>query len=283
MNIQELHYKSKSYPQLLQDISSPPKILYCVGSIPELPMIAVVGSRKPTDYGKQVTYKLAYDLAKAGFCIVSGLAYGIDAIAHQAAVEANGRAVAILGSAIDQVYPVANRNLAKTVLAKNGAIISEYAAGTNTQKFNFPARNRIIAGLSLGVVITEADAKSGSLITANFALQNNRQIFAVPGNITSQRSAGPNNLIKLGAKAVTDAADILAEFSLQSPELQAKPIRADSPEEAHILELMGQGTNNTQALIEKTALPAAELASILSLMEITGKIRNMGAGQWIAC
>ncbi len=282
MNIQELHYKSKGYPQLLADISSPPKQLYLLGAIPELPAVAVVGTRKPTDYGKQITYQLTYDLAKAGFCIVSGLAYGVDAIAHQAAVDAGGQAIAVLGTSLDTMYPAANRSLAKSVLAKGGAIVSEYQAGTNTQKFNFPARNRIIAGLSLATIITEADAKSGSLITANFALQYNRQVFAMPGNITSPRSAGPNNLIKLGAKAVTDAVDILAEFNLQSPELQTKPVRADSAEEARILELVGQGINSTGALIEETALPAAELASILSLMEITGKIRNMGAGQWIA-
>ena len=281
MNIQHIKYKSKYYPELLRDISSPPKELYCLGTVPDLPMVAIVGSRRPTEYGCKVTYRIASDLARAGICLVSGLAYGIDAIAHQAALDVGGKVVAILGTPLDTIYPAANRSLAKSILTGGGAILSEYAVGTNTQRFNFPARNRIIAGLSLAVVVTEADASSGSLITANFAIANNRLVMAVPGNIDSLRSAGPNNLLKTGAKPVCDAVDILAELELVSPNLAPKTIKADSKEEATILELLNNGVNTTHELIEKSNINAQQIASILSLMEITGKIRNMGAGQWI--
>jgi DNA processing protein len=281
MNIQHIKFKSKQYPQLLRDISAPPKELYCLGTIPDLPMVAIVGSRRPTDYGRKVTYRIAADLARAGICLVSGLAYGIDAIAHQAALEAGGKVVAVLGTPLDTIYPASNRNLAKEILKTGGAIISEYAVGTNTQRFNFPTRNRIIAGLSLAVLVTEADASSGSLITANFAITNNRLVMAVPGSVDSPRSAGPNNLLKTGAKPVTDAVDVLAELELVSPRLAPKTVRADSKEEAQIIELLNEGVNTTHDLIEQTEIGASQIASILSLMEITGKIRNMGAGQWI--
>lgn len=281
-SIQRINLNSKGYPELLSTIASPPKSIYCVGSIPALPAIAIVGSRNITDYGRQITYRLAYDLAIAGFCIVSGLAYGVDSIVHKATIDAKGVAIAVLGSAIDRIYPASNRRLADEIIHHKGAIISEYAPQTATQRFNFPARNRIIAGLSLATIVTEANAKSGSLITANFALTENRIIMATPGNITSPRSAGPNSLIKNGAKLVTDASDVLAELGLTSTKLAPKPVKADSKEEALILGLLEQQSYSTQQLIEETNLGAIELASVLSLMEITGKIRNLGAGTWIA-
>lgn len=282
MNIQDINYKSKRYPELLRSIAAPPKNLYLLGDIPDLPMVAIVGTRKPTEYGKQITYKLAFDLASAGICLVSGLAYGIDAIAHTAALEAGGKVVAVLGTPLDTIYPASNRNLAKSILAKGGAIISEYEVGTNTQRFNFPARNRIIAGLSLATIVTEADAQSGSLITANFAVTNDRLVMAVPGNLTSPRSAGPNNLIKLGAKLITNATDVLAELEMKSPVLQTAKIAPASKEEAMVLELIEAGHINTHTMIENSEFDAARLAHVLSLMEITGKIRNLGAGQWMA-
>jgi DNA processing protein len=282
-NIQQMNFKDKRFPQLLRDISNPPKELFIVGAIPTLPMVAVVGTRRPTDYGKQMTYRIAYDLAKAGFCIVSGLALGIDAVAHQAAVEAGGKTLAVLGNGLSNIYPITNRGLAIQILKHGGGIISEFDLEMPALKQNFPARNRIIAGLGLATIVTEADAKSGSLITANFALVENRMVMAVPGNTTSLRSAGPNNLIKNGAKLITDAADVLAELGLQSGVLETKPVKADSREEAQILEILSAESLSTQQLIEKTEIEAAQLASILSLMEITGKIRNLGAGTWISC
>lgn len=282
MNIQELSYKSNSYPALLRDITSPPKTLYCLGTVPDLPMIAIVGSRTPTEYGKQVTYKLAYELAQAGICVVSGLAFGIDVIAQQAALDAGGKVVAVLATALDTIYPAKHRGLAKQIIATGGALVSEYDIGTSTQKFNFPARNRIIAGLSLATIVTEANAKSGSLITANFALQNNRYVMAVPGNTTSARSAGPNNLIKAGAKLITNAADVLAELELVSNVIRPTKIAPASKEEAMVLELISSGHSTIQAIIDNSEFDIPTLAHILSLMEITGKVRNLGAGQWIA-
>lgn len=281
MNIQQIKYNDNSFPAMLRDIASPPKHLYSLGQIPELPMIAIVGTRRPTNYGRTLTYRIASELARAGFCIVSGLALGIDTIAHQAALDVGGKTLAVLGCGLDCPYPRSNTNLFKQIIKLGGGAISEYPIGTEAYKSNFPARNRIIAGLSLATVVTEADAKSGSLITANFALQANRLVMAIPGNITSLRSAGPNNLIKNGAQLVTNAGDILAILGMESPNLQKVKIKADSKEEALIMDLLGSQSLSTQQLIDQTNIDAVSLASIISLMEITGKIRNLGAGQWI--
>lgn len=280
MNIQEFIKTSNSFPKLLLEISHPPKQLFVLGKIPDLPMVAIIGSRNPSTYGKEQTYRLAYDLASAGICIVSGLAYGIDAVAHQATVDAGGVAVAVLGSSLDKIYPAANRKLADSIVEGGGAIISEYSVGTSTQKFNFPARNRIIAGLSLATIVTEANAQSGSLITANFAVTENRIVMALPGNVTSPRSAGPNNLIKLGAKLVTNAADVLTELELVSAKLKVNKIAPASKEEAIVIDLIENGHNNMQSMINNSEFDAQNLAHILSLMEITGKIKNLGAGNW---
>lgn len=281
MNIQHITHRVKTYPEILRQTHASPKELFVLGELPELPCVAVVGTRHPTQYGRHMTYKIAYDLAKAGICVVSGMALGIDGVAHQAALDAGGKTIAVLACGLDRPYPAANTHIYRKIIEGNGAVISEYPTGTPGLKQNFVARNRIIAGLALCTVVTEADAKSGSLITANFALQADRIVMAVPGNTTSPRSAGPNNLIRTGARLVTSAIDILAELELSSPVLDIKPVSADSKEEALILTLINDGVTNTDELIEKSELPAPQMASILSLMEITGKVRNMGAGQWI--
>ena len=281
MNIQYIKHNDKYFPRLVRDISSPPKGLYVAGKIPDLPMVAMVGTRSPSDYGKRVTYQMASNLAKAGFCLVSGMAMGIDTIVHRAALDARGATVAVLGSGVDCPYPRCNQGIYENIIKNNGAVISEYENGTTPFKSHFPARNRIIAGLSLAVIVTEADAKSGSLITANFALQQNRTVMAVPGNITSLKSAGPNNLIKNGASAVTDYSDVLAILGLESPNMVKHKPKADSREEAKIIELLSEQALSTEQLISKTGLDAINIASVISLMEITGKIRNLGAGLWI--
>ena len=281
MNIQHIYNKDNAYPILLRGIASPPKSLYAIGEIPDLPMIAIVGTRKPTDYGRQISYQLSSQLAKAGFCVVSGMAFGVDAIVHKAAIEAGGKTIAVLGSGLDKPYPISNHGIYKEIASGAGAVISEYPLGTQAYKQNFPARNRIIAGLSLATIVTEADAKSGSLITANFALQANRTVMAVPGNISSPRSAGPNNLIKNGAQLITNIADVLAILGLQLPSMVTAKPRADSREEARIMEQLADRSLTTEQLIELTEIDAINIASIISLMEITGKIRNLGAGSWI--
>lgn len=279
--MQYIRHNDNAFPVLLRDIAAPPKELFCLGSIPNLPMVAIVGSRALTEYGQYITYRIAYDLAKAGMCIVSGMALGVDAIAHQAALEAGGATLAVLAGGLDNPSPKSNYRLFERILESGGGVISEYPAGTTPFKQNFPARNRIIAGLSLATIITEANASSGSLITANFALQANRLVMAVPGNVTSPRSAGPNNLLKLGAKAVTDAVDVLAELGLESTVVKAKRVKAESAQEAQIMELIEAGHHTTGALITQSDIEPSQLASALSLMEITGKVRNIGAGQWI--
>lgn len=281
MNIAHIKHNSNSFPDILRDIAAPPKELFVLGEIPQLPMVAIVGARACTDYGRYITHKIAFDLAKAGLCIVSGLAMGIDGIAHKAAIEAGGKTVAVLGNGLDVGCPAPNNGIMRQIIKGNGAVISEFPLGMPGLPQNFPARNRIIAGLSLATIVTEANASSGSLITANFALLENRMVMAVPGNTTSPRSAGPNNLIKTGAKLVTDAVDVLTELELSSKVLKPKNIKADSTEEAMVLELLQDGVNSTQGLIESTEIDAATMASVLSLMEITGKIKNMGAGMWI--
>ncbi len=281
MNIQYIKHNDNSFPRLLREISSPPKGLHLVGNIPDLPMVAIVGTRRPTRYGEEITYKIAYELARAGFCIVSGLALGIDTIVHKAVLEADGKTLAVLGCGLDRPYPSSNYGLFNKIIESGGGGISEYPEGTEAFKSHFPARNRIIAGLSLATIVTEADAKSGSLITANFAIQANRTLMAIPGNITSPRSAGPNNLIKNGAQLVTNAADVLAILGLESPELVKVKPKADSKEEALIMDLLSEKSLTTQQIIDETKIDAVSIASIISLMEITGKIRNLGAGSWI--
>ncbi len=279
--MQHITFNSNKYPDLLRDIAAPPKQLYVIGNLPDLPMVAIVGSRAITDYGSHMTYRLAYDLARAGICVVSGMAFGVDAVAHQAALDAGGATLAVLAGGLNAPSPKSNCHLFKAIEASGGGIISEYPAGTTPFKQNFPARNRLIAGLSLATVVTEANASSGSLITANFALQENRLVMAVPGNVTSPRSAGPNNLLKLGAKPVTDAVDVLVELGLESNVVKPKQKKAESAEEARLMELIEAGNHTTHDLIMNSDIPAEKIASVLSLMEITGKVRNIGAGQWI--
>lgn len=281
MNIQYTKHNDNSFPEILREIPSTPKGLYVAGNLPELPMISIVGTRRPTRYGEEITYNLARDLAKSGFCIVSGLALGVDSIVHRAVVDTGGITVAVLGCGLDNPYPSSNRGLFERIIASGGAVISEYPNGTAPYKSHFPARNRIIAGLGLVTIVTEADAKSGSLITANFALQANRMVMAIPGNITSPRSAGPNNLIKNGAQLITNASDVLAHLGLENPQLVKVKPKADSKEEAKIMELLSEQSMTTQQLIDKTKIDAVSIASVISLMEVTGKIRNLGAGSWI--
>ncbi|HVE81165.1 MAG TPA: DNA-processing protein DprA [Candidatus Dormibacteraeota bacterium] len=282
MQISKLLYAKSQYPEFLREIPSPPKELFVLGKVlTDIPLVAIVGSRKPTAYGKQITHQLAGELAHAGVGVVSGLALGIDAIAHQGALDAGGYTIAVQACGLNEIYPASNRNLGRRIIESGGAVVSEYPKGMPPLKQHFPARNRIISGLSLAVIVTEADASSGSLITANFALEQNKLVMAVPGNITSLRSAGPNNLIKTGAIPVTSAADVLTALDLKSTKLSKKPARADSAVEAKLMELLDSGLSNSQELIEQSGLNAAEFANVITLMEITGKVRNLGAGTWI--
>ena len=284
LGIEVIIYKDRTYPKLLKEIYSPPAVLYVKGEI--LPKdeyaLAVVGTRRLSDYGREVAYDMAYHLAKQGLTIVSGLALGIDTIAHRSALEAGGRTIAVLGSGLDIIYPTINRKLAESI-SKNGAVISEFPLGTPALKQNFPARNRIVAGLALGTCVVEAPEISGALITARDSLEQNREVFAVPGNIYDKTSVGPNNLIKLGAKVVTSYEDILEELNLEKIDkfLEAAEIIPDNDEEKVILDILSKKPIHIDLIIKKSEMDTATVNSVVTLMEIKGKIRNLGGSNYV--
>lgn len=209
-----IYQAEKNYPKKLQNIYAPPTSLYVLGDeqILNKPSIAIVGCRQASDYGKKVAFHFAYELAKQGIVIVSGLARGIDTCGHLGAVKANGKTIAILGSGFGHIYPAENKQLCKEIIQKGGAILTEYEPDSKPEKMHFPARNRLISGLSDGVLVVEAKEKSGTLITVDHALDQGKEVFIIPGNITSNNSYGTNELIKQGAKLVTKIEDILEEF-----------------------------------------------------------------------
>lgn len=271
---------SDKYPTALKEIPQPPFALYIRGLLPTENefCLAVVGPRKYSSYGRQSCEKIVSELANFKTTIISGLALGIDAIAHQAALDNNSKTIAVLGTGIDDktIYPAQNFNLAKNILKNGGAIISEFAPETPGLPHHFPMRNRIVAGLSKGVIVIEASEKSGSLITANCALEQNREVFAVPGQIFSENSKGTNNLIKQGAKIATCAQDILEEFNLQLelPEASENKIFDLSEEEKNIFELLSSQPQELDALAKTANIPISKFNSILTMMEIKGIIKN---------
>lgn len=280
MQISRILSNDKHFPDTLRALDNIPESINVLGTMPQGTYIAIVGTRKCSPYGERVTYQLARELARAGAVIVSGLADGIDGVAHQAALDAGGKTVAILGHGLHRIYPSKHRQLAKDILATGGALITEYQEGEPPLPFHFVDRNRIIAALSEAVIVTEAGVRSGALITANRALQLGKQVMAVPGQITSTNSAGPNNLIRSGATIITSATDVIANLGFLAKE--PVPASARSPREAQILELIGNSPATTDTIIEASGLSAAEFANVISLMEITGKVRNLGAGVWVA-
>lgn len=273
---------SDRYPAVLKEIPQPPFALYIRGSLPAEDefCLAIVGPRKHSTYGRQACEKIVSELANFKTIIISGLALGIDAIAHQTALDNNTKTIAVLGTGIDDktIYPGQNFNLAKNILKNGGAVISEFAPETPGLPHHFPMRNRIVAGLSKGVVVIEASEKSGSLITASQALEQNREVFAIPGQIFSENSKGTNNLIKQGAKIITSAQDILEEFNLQLelPETDNNKIIDMSEEEKNIFDLLSSDPQELDALIKTANISIAKFNSILTMMEIKGIIKNQG-------
>jgi len=277
--------ESPNYPPLLRQIFDPPFLLYTQGEIRDWPTpLAVVGSRNYSPYGRRAVTDLVTELAQAGLTIVSGLALGIDSLAHEAALQAGGLTVAVLGSGLGQIYPSSHRQLAEDILSNGGALISEYSPNAMPMKFFFPQRNRIIAGLSLGVLVVEGGLLSGSLITAQRALESNREIMAVPGDIYRETSAGANSLIQRGAKMVTQAADVLEVFNLQAAmekiEIKTKWQPSD-PTEIAIAQHLGSEPIHIDKLAELTTLDISLLNSTLSLLEITGKVRHLGGMNYV--
>ncbi len=278
--MQEIKITDKNYPESLKHIQNPPKKLFVRGEI--LPedknAIAIVGARKHTSYGKQVAYDFAYALAKSGVTIVSGLALGIDSEAHKGALDAGGRTLAVLGSGIDDnsIYPYSHKSLAERVI-KNGALISEYENGTPALPHQFPQRNRIVSGLSIGVLVVEAKEKSGSLITARLALEQGKDIFAVPGPIFSKMSEGTNRLIQQGAKLVLTPNDILEELEIAGVKIKEKDKQPElSEQEKKIYEILKNENLDADGIIKKSKIPASEVLTALTMLELKNVIKNTG-------
>ena len=273
---------SHNYLKLLGDIAQCPELLYIVGSIPEQRRIsvAIVGTRKPTPYGREVTHQLAYDLAKKGIVIISGLALGVDGIAHRAALEAGGTTIAVLGNGFPGIYPTAHHSLAEQIVNQRGAVLTEYSPDTPAIGFRFLERNRLVSGLADAVLITEAAARSGTLNTAGHALEQGREVFVVPGNITSPLSAGCNMLIRQGATPVTSANDILEALNPELLESQSALPLGTTSEETIILSLIQSGVRDGELLQQQSKLAPHIFASTLTMLEINGVVRSLGANQW---
>lgn len=276
----------RDYPANLRQISDLPPVLYYKGSIlaEDDLALAVVGSRNATVYGRQVTEKLVSQLVVSGLTIVSGLARGIDSIAHKAALDSGGRTIAVLGNGLDEIYPPENKALAQRVV-ESGAIVSEFPLGFPSVPSNFPARNRIISGFSLGVLVTEAAVDSGSLITAGQAAEQGREVFAVPGPITSKMSGGVNNLIKEGVHPATGADDVLSVLDIDRR--KSVIISGDRPlakpkdkTQAKILEVLDGQSKHVDLIAREVGLPIEKVTSSLSMMELSGLVKNYGAGVW---
>lgn len=271
----------EEYPKLLKEIYDPPFCLFVRGTIPKNEfMLAVVGPRRYTSYGKQVTEEIVGELAHQGITIVSGLALGIDGIAHETSLKAGGQTVAVLGSGVNRahVQPTQHSNLSEEIIAKGGAVMAEYPPGTVPTKFTFPRRNRIVAGMSLGTLVIEAGEESGALITAQCTLDNGRELFAVPQNITSLTSVGVNKLIKNGANIVTSAQDILDVLDLHDVKqiITNREIIPASPAEAKILPHLSREPIHVDALTKLSTIDSPTVNATLTIMEMTGKVRNLG-------
>lgn len=276
--IKKITINDKNYPVLLKKIKNPPQIIYFLGEIkPKEQCLAIVGTRRCSSYGKEIAWQITNDLAETNLTIVSGLAPGIDTIVHQTVVEKKKRTIAVLGTGLDEksIYPKSNLPLVWQILANGGCLISEYPPGTPGSKFTFPQRNRIIVGLSLGVLVIEAPKESGALITADYAWQNKRKVWAVPGSIHSLTSQGCHLLIKKGAKLVEAATDILTDLNLNIAQTKNQ-LLGENEEETLILTILKEGALHIEKIIEKTKLPAPQVMSLLAVLEIKNKIKNLG-------
>ncbi len=272
------------YPYRLAQIAAPPPVLYLRGALSrdDDVAVAIVGTRRATAYGREVAARLAADLASAGVTVVSGLARGIDGAAHAAALRAGGRTIAVLGSGPDIVYPAEHRHLAAQI-TEQGALVADYPPGKKPDAQNFPARNRLISGLCRGVVVVEAPERSGALITADFAADQGRDVFVVPGSILSAASAGCHRLLRDGARAVTSAADVLTDLGLvdlsSAPAVQQPLPLGDG--ERRVLALLTTEPQHVDELAAAGNLPISDLSGLLATMELAGQVRNVGAQHYI--
>lgn len=287
MEINRIRPDEHIFTQRLASIANPPKSLCFMGKLPTsgAPVVAIVGSRKPSAYGREVTEQLAGDLAKAGCIIVSGLALGIDGIAQKAALEAGGTVIGVIPNELPDISPQTNYKLAMNIIKNGGAILSEWQKGDSkvVNRWSFLERNRLVSGLADAVIITEAAERSGTLNTAAHALSQGRDVFAVPGNITSPLSAGCNALLKQGAYPVTEAKDILqiiAPEQLKKPDQNQLPL-GGSPEETIIINLIASGVRSGDQLQQQSGLSASNFSTALTMLEINGVIKPLGANNWM--
>lgn len=284
MKIHKITLSTPDVPEKLRNIPSPPKQLFVMGNavkeLLERPCVTVVGSRKVSAYGKAVTLGLTGELASAGIVIISGLALGVDSLAHKAALDAGGLTIAVLPSGVGNIYPASHHGLAMQILQHGGALISEYPDGEPAYKDRFIARNRIASGLGDALLITEAAEKSGTLHTANFALEQGKPVLAVPGNITSLTSAGTNNLIKVGATPVTSVQDVFHALGLEAPAKKREAPRSGNPNEQIILDLLFSGVGDGTDLLGRSELEVSLFNQTLTMLEIRGRIRPLGNNRW---
>jgi len=280
-----LTWLDEGYPRRLKDINQPPPVVYVRGEVTPQDewAVAVVGTRRITPYGRQVTEEVAAFLARNGVTVVSGLARGIDSTAHKAALNAGGRSIAVLGSGVDRIYPDENRELAEKMIER-GALISDYPLGTPPEGTNFPPRNRLISGLCIAVVIVEAGHKSGALITADFAANQGREVFAVPGNIFAPQSKGTNRLVRDGAHPLLSPEDLLAalDLTMVTEHQSARTVLPADATEAALFEIMGHEPLHVDEIGLLAKLPIAQVSSSLALMELKGMVRQVGGMQYVA-
>jgi DNA processing protein len=280
-----LTWEDEAYPQRLREIEQPPPVLYLRGDyLPDdLFAVAIVGTRRITAYGRQITEDLAAYLAANRITVVSGLARGVDAVAHQTALKAGGRTIGVLGSGVDRIYPPEHRALAEKMM-EQGAILSDYPPGTPPDASNFPPRNRIVSGLSLAVVVIEAGETSGALITAEFAAEQGREVFAVPGSILAPQSKGTNKLIQNGALSLLKVEDLMQALDLtrMGEHKAARKILPSDETEARLLNVLGQQPLHVDEIRNQTELPIEKVSAALALMELKGMVRQVGGMNYVA-
>ena len=280
--IKQISPLRNAFTSVLSGVYDPPATLNYAGELPDKrPVcVAIVGTRKPSEYGKQVTEMLAYDLAKLGIYVISGLAFGIDTIAHQATMRAGGKTIAILPTGLDRIYPASHTGVAEEIVKSGGALLSEYPANTSAMRHHFLQRNRLISGLADAVVVTEATERSATLSTVNHALEQNKEVFAVPGPINSLLSVGPNQLIRQGAGVVLSAKDII---NVIAPELSLDENRspvAMTTNEAIVLAIMKKGVKDGDEILKRSKLEVNEYLETLTMLEVSGAIRPLGGNFW---
>ncbi len=283
--IQVLTWNDEAYPARLKEIDQPPPVLYLRGEyLPDdLFAVAIVGTRKATPYGRQATEEIAAFLAANGITVVSGLARGVDALAHQTALKHNGRTLAVLGTGVDKIYPPEHKALAEQIIAR-GALVSDYPPGTPPEASNFPPRNRIISGLSLAVTVVEAGETSGALITAEFAAEQGREVFAVPGGIYAPQSKGANKLIQNGALPLLGVEDLMQALDIRrmGEQKTARKLLPADETEARLLSALGGEPTHIDEISARVQLPAAQVSATLALMELKGMVKQLGGMNYVA-